>query len=75
MERRITAILAADVIGYSRLMGADEAGTLAALRWMRAKRIWRGRSIFIVDILTTMGLWPSWKLLAEPYQIMPAFSS
>ncbi|NNE21655.1 MAG: hypothetical protein HKN11_03510 [Rhizobiales bacterium] len=31
MERRLAAILAADVVGYSRLMGADEAGTLAAL--------------------------------------------
>ncbi|MGQ0565115.1 MAG: adenylate/guanylate cyclase domain-containing protein [Gemmobacter sp.] len=30
--RRLAAILAADVVGYSRLMGADEAGTLAALR-------------------------------------------
>jgi len=28
MERRLTAILAADVVGYSRLMGADEAATL-----------------------------------------------
>jgi adenylate cyclase len=27
MERRLSAILAADVVGYSRLMGADEAGT------------------------------------------------
>src|SRR3982751_4807719 len=32
MERRLTAILAADVVGYSRLMGVDEAGTLAALK-------------------------------------------
>src|SRR5215211_6275928 len=32
MERRLTAILAADVVGYSRLMGADETGTLAALK-------------------------------------------
>jgi adenylate cyclase len=31
MERRLAAILAADVVGYSRLMGEDEAGTLAAL--------------------------------------------
>ena len=31
-ERRLTAILAADVAGYSRLMGADEEGTLAALK-------------------------------------------
>src|SRR5881394_1042216 len=35
MERRLTAILAADVVGYSRLMGADEAGTLAALKTIR----------------------------------------
>src|SRR6266480_3502446 len=32
MERRLTAILAADVVGYSRLMGTNEAGTLAALK-------------------------------------------
>src|SRR3984893_1653606 len=32
MERRLTAILAADVVGYSRLMGANESGTLAALK-------------------------------------------
>ncbi len=31
MERRLTAILAADVVGYSRLMGANETGTLSAL--------------------------------------------
>ena len=32
MERRLAAILAADVVGYSRLMSEDEAGTLADLR-------------------------------------------
>ncbi len=32
VERRLAAILAADVVGYSRLMAADEAGTLAALK-------------------------------------------
>jgi len=32
VERRLAAILAADVAGYSRLMGADEEGTLAALK-------------------------------------------
>ena len=31
-HRRLAAILAADVVGYSRLMGVDEAGTLVALR-------------------------------------------
>ncbi|MEM1383594.1 MAG: adenylate/guanylate cyclase domain-containing protein, partial [Pseudomonadota bacterium] len=33
MKRRLTAIMAADVVGYSRLMGADESGTF--LRVMR----------------------------------------
>jgi adenylate cyclase len=32
MARRLAAILAADVVGYSRLMSADEAGTLAAVK-------------------------------------------
>ena len=31
LERRLAAILAADVAGYSRLMSADETGTLRAL--------------------------------------------
>lgn len=35
MERRLTAILAADVVGYSKLMGKDEAATLAALSELR----------------------------------------
>jgi adenylate cyclase len=35
LERRLTAILAADVAGYSRLMGLDEEGTLAALKEVR----------------------------------------
>jgi hypothetical protein len=29
VEQRLAAIFAADVVGYSRLMGADEAGTVA----------------------------------------------
>src|SRR5271155_2107026 len=32
VERRLAAILAADIAGYSRLMGADEVGTLQALK-------------------------------------------
>src|SRR6267154_2058769 len=35
VQRRLAAILAADVAGYSRLMGADEEGTLAALKTLR----------------------------------------
>jgi adenylate cyclase len=36
VERRLAAILAADVAGYSRLIGADEAGTLQAFKAIRA---------------------------------------
>ncbi|CAN5540264.1 hypothetical protein BH10PSE7_BH10PSE7_40120 [soil metagenome] len=39
MERRLAAILAADVVGYSRLMGLDEAGTLAAMKAHRKELI------------------------------------
>src|SRR6266550_4286155 len=38
-ERRLAAILTADVAGYSRLIGADEEGTLGRLRSIRAKVI------------------------------------
>ena len=40
VERRLAAILAADVAGYSRLMGLDEEGTLAVLT-----ALWPSRSI------------------------------
>ena len=36
MERRLAAILATDVVGYSRLIRADEEGTIAALKALRA---------------------------------------
>ena len=35
VERQLAAVLAADVAGYSRLMGADEEGTLARLKAVR----------------------------------------
>ena len=50
-ERRLAAILATDVAGYSRLMGADEEGTLANLKAMRKSLIdpkiaeYRGRIV------------------------------
>ena len=37
--RRLAAIMASDVVGYSRLMGSDEAGTLSAIRSLR-KEVW-----------------------------------
>ncbi len=39
MERRLAAILAADVVGYSRLMGNDEAGTLNRLKSLRIELV------------------------------------
>ena len=51
VERRLAAILAADVAGYSRLMGFDEEGTLAALKACRGQLIdpkvaeYRGRIV------------------------------
>ena len=35
VERKLVAILAADVVGYSRLMGLDETGTLSRLKALR----------------------------------------
>ena len=38
-QRRLAAIVCADVVGYSRLIGADEAGTLARLRALRQELV------------------------------------
>ena len=38
-QRKLVAVLAADVVGYSRLMGRDESGTLARLRAHRKERL------------------------------------
>ena len=38
-QRRLAAIISADVVGYSRLMGRDESGTLARLRGHRQQRL------------------------------------
>ncbi len=38
-QRRLAAIVAADVVGYSRLMEADEDGTLAALKAHRRELV------------------------------------
>jgi formylglycine-generating enzyme required for sulfatase activity/class 3 adenylate cyclase len=51
VQRRLVAILSADVVGYSRLMAADETGTLARLRNLRAETVdpaiteYRGRIV------------------------------
>ena len=51
MERRLTAILAADVVGFSTLMGEDEVGTLELLKSCRRELVdpaikeFRGRMV------------------------------
>ena len=51
-ERKLAAIMAADVVGYSRLVAADEGGTLARLRALRKEVIepliaeYRGRVVW-----------------------------
>ena len=51
MERRLAAVLAADVVGYTRLIHEDEAGTLTALKALRMDLIepliveYRGRIV------------------------------
>lgn len=54
-ERRLAAIVSTDVVGYSRLMGVDEAGTLASLRAHRAALIDPAISAHGGRIVKTMG--------------------
>ncbi|UTY46775.1 adenylate/guanylate cyclase domain-containing protein [Sinorhizobium fredii] len=55
MERRLTAILSADVVGYSRLMGEDEVGTLERLKACRRKLIDPAIDAFHGRIIKLMG--------------------
>jgi class 3 adenylate cyclase len=54
-RRRLAAILAADVVGYSRMMQADEAGTLAALKARRTEILQPVVSKFHGRIIKVMG--------------------
>jgi len=55
MERRLAAILAADVAGYSRLMGADEEGTLAQFKAHRRELVDPKISEYAGRIVKTTG--------------------
>ena len=55
VERRLAAILAADVVGYSRLMGADEVGTLRALKTVRKDLVDRAIAAHGGRIVKTTG--------------------
>jgi adenylate cyclase len=59
-ERRLTTILAADVVGFSRLMGVDESGTYSALKAHRKEliepksRLYGGRTVKLMGDGTLM---------------------
>jgi class 3 adenylate cyclase/pimeloyl-ACP methyl ester carboxylesterase len=55
MQRRLAAILAADVVGYSRLMGADEMGTITTLKSHRRELIDSGITDHHGRIVKTTG--------------------
>ena len=55
VERRLAAVLAADVAGYSRLMGVDEVGTLQALKAHRRELIDPSIAAFKGRIVKTTG--------------------
>ena len=55
MQRRLAAILAADVVGYSRLMGADEMGTLTSLKLHRRELVDSGIAEHRGRIVKTTG--------------------
>src|SRR3954454_18505324 len=55
MQRRLAAILAADVVGYSRLMGTDEMGTLNSLKSHRRELVDCGISDHNGRIVKTTG--------------------
>ena len=60
MECRLAAILAADIVGYGRLMEADEVGTLTALKARHKTAPARGlKSASVILVNSVMsGLWP-----------------
>jgi len=55
MQRRLAAILAADVVGYSRLMGADEIGTITSLKSHRRELVDSGIAEHRGRIVKTTG--------------------
>src|SRR4051794_5642632 len=55
VERKLAAILAADVAGYSRLMGLDDEGTLASLNAHRAELVDRSIARHRGRIVKTTG--------------------
>ena len=73
-ERRLAAILYADVVGYSRLMGADESGTLAQLKTHRKELIDPKIAEHAGRIVKTTGFWLSSEASSMPSGVPLKFS-
>ena len=58
VERRLAAILAADIAGYSRLMGADEEGTLDRIKALRRELVDHKVEVFTSNRPTDTGAAP-----------------
>ena len=71
MQRRLAAILAADVVGYSRLMGVDEMGTLTSLKSHRRELIDSGiaehRGRISISELAAVPERSTWTTINVPY--------
>lgn len=64
MERELTAILAAQVVGYSRAMGVPDASTMGAMKADRVELVERQaaqhseRTIWLMGSRVLVGIWP-----------------
>jgi hypothetical protein len=82
-QRKLAAIVAADVVGYSRLMGCDESGTVALPRDRRKEQFeltlvrydrWLVEFASVVDVLSaSIGFrpWPTRNLLKFSLRCVP----
>ncbi len=66
-QRRLVAIVSADMVGYSRLMGADKTGTLATTRAHRDEL----RKSSFEEIFNSLGYSRKWKPCAPDGEFIP----
>lgn len=64
--RRLAAVLAADVVGYSRLMSSDEVGILGALKAVRRAIVDLAVDVHKGRIVKTKGAMAFWSHLPAP---------
>lgn len=68
-QRRLAAIIVADVVGYSRLLAADETATLSAMRAHRAE-VWElKQQLEFLDRQTAFAVWTMLPKIDTPTMI------